>query len=66
MEDAERERFRAALKAVELEGERTLLEALEPLAVPGGNDPAATIAAAAAAWGEPLTDAEIDDLLRLL
>lgn len=72
--DAAREGLRAQVKAVELQGERVLLDALEGLALDGDGQPAelaAALAAVAGAWakagGFPAPPAhEINELSMLI
>jgi uncharacterized protein (TIGR02444 family) len=66
LDDGVREAFRTRLKAVELDGERTLLQALEPLTGPGGGEPAALLARAAQAYGAPLPPDAFRTLLQRL
>jgi uncharacterized protein (TIGR02444 family) len=63
----EQEAFRQRVKAVELEGERVLMTALEPLA--GSMRPeaeASFVAEVSAAYGAPLRDGDVAALLALL
>jgi uncharacterized protein (TIGR02444 family) len=65
--DDEREAFRRRLKAVELEGERTLMAALAALAPAGRpQDRRALLVAAAQAYGAPLPGEAFDALLARL
>lgn len=45
--------LRGRIKAAELEAEKLILDALEPLSPPSTDDLCAALAACAAAWGDP-------------